>query len=35
MELSTEGISVEEPKTCTTPSLVTMKYDFEFSHFVI
>jgi hypothetical protein len=32
MELSMEGISVEKPKTCTTPSLV---YDLEFSHFVI
>ncbi len=35
MELSMEGISVKEPKTCKTPSPLTMKYDFEFSHFVI
>lgn len=35
MELSMEGISVKEPKTCKTPSPLTMKYDFEFSNFVI
>ncbi len=35
MELSMERISVKEPKTCKTPSPLTMKYDFEFSNFVI